>query len=432
MEDRMATKVLICLLACFAATTNLKVADVQPAEVLSLVIAGLGTVVFILKGFRMRLSRVSAILSKHYLLFSLVLIVLVLVNLRQTFFVPASATSIMKQPFWISLSRFAQLTLIYMSFIFLLERFRESPRLLSLAVRTYLLAGTVSAVYSLFSYAALRGAGIDLGGAYDTWGLFRTRGFFVEGGPFGLYVLSVMTLKVFEGKIMERKLRILDYLQFGVLFLAFILSVSKSAVLAMVILIGLHQVVSRFNLKSLLMAAGALLVMVPILYQPIVSNLALYRSDYTNFAQTVLERPDDPNLVMGRIAASIIVPQMVLQRPLLGVGLGNYSLTRNDPNYSQGIPTVDEWDLPGLGFLGYLAELGIPLSLYLLYLLCRPLIFGIRSRAETYVLTLLGFQLVANFMGVQLTFIYPWIITAIALGVISRSQLQNAPDSCGI
>jgi hypothetical protein len=414
----MVNKFAIALLVFWASTTDVKVADVQPVELVSLGILATGILIFILKGFRIKLGKISAVLAKNYIIFSLVMMTLVCINLQQTFFVPGTATSIIKQPFWISLSRFIQLTMIYTSFLYLLECFRTEPRLLRFAIRIYVVTGIISAVYGLVSYAILRISGLDLYGAYDTYGLFRTKGFFVEGGPFGLYMLSVMILKLFQGQIFNYKLRVTDYIHLVILFSAFVLSVSKSAILAMVMLVIFYQLVSRISIKAFILTVVVSLVMAPILYKPIVLGIEIYQNDYQNFAQAVIDRPDDQNLIMGRIAGSFIVPQMILQRPFLGVGLGNYSLTRNDPNYSRGIPAVEYWDLPGLGLLGYLAELGIPLTLYLIYLLCRPLIFGFTGKANAYVLTLLCFQLIDHLMGVQLTFIYPWIITAIALGII--------------
>jgi len=40
---------------------------------------------------------------------------------------------------------------------------------------------------------------------------------------------------------------------------------------------------------------------------------------------------------------------------LFGVGFGNYSLVRNNPNYRGVIPPTDEWDLTGLGGLATFA-----------------------------------------------------------------------------
>src|SRR5207248_6892536 len=91
-----------------------------------------------------------------------------------------------------------------------------------------------------------------------------------------------------------------------------------------------------------------------------------YTRLYSNFAEALVVRPEDPNLVMGRISGTLIVPRMIGVHPVLGIGLGNYSLMRNDPDYLQGLPSVEKWDLPGLGLVGSTAELGIPLTLFLL------------------------------------------------------------------
>jgi hypothetical protein len=140
-------------------------------------------------------------------------------------------------------------------------------------------------------------------------------------------------------------------------------------------------------------------------------------------------RPDDINLIMGRIAAALIIPRMIEAHPVLGIGIGNYSLMRNDPDYLDGLPAVQDWDLPGLGLISVAAELGIPLALLFIWLLSRPARMAWRARCPAIVLATAGFQPAAYALGVNLNFFYPWLISGFALAVVVLlTHRQQSPE----
>jgi len=116
----------------------------------------------------------------------------------------------------------------------------------------------------------------------------------------------------------------------------------------------------------------------------------------------------------GRVAGAILVPRMIEAHPITGIGLGNFSLLRNAPEYLQGLPTKDTWELPGIGLVAYVAELGIPLFVYLMVLLCMPA-WMCRFRASKFAFVLAAYQPLAHVFGVQLNFYYPWLCAAFAL-----------------
>ena len=105
---------------------------------------------------------------------------------------------------------------------------------------------------------------------------------------------------------------------------------------------------------------------------------------------------------------------MIEAHPITGIGLGNFSLLRNAPEYLQGLPTKDTWELPGIGLVAYVAELGIPLFVYLMVLLCMPA-WMCRFRASKFAFVLAAYQPLAHVFGVQLNFYYPWLCAAFAL-----------------
>jgi hypothetical protein len=129
---------------------------------------------------------------------------------------------------------------------------------------------------------------------------------------------------------------------------------------------------------------------------------------------------------MGRIVGAIIVPRMIAAHPLAGIGIGNYSLMRNDPEYLQGLPTVTDWDLPGLGLAGSSAELGIPLTVFLLAMLFKPLRQARRAASPVAVMLAASFQPIATLAGVNLNFFYPWLITALALSAVPTFANRSA------
>jgi O-antigen ligase len=169
--------------------------------------------------------------------------------------------------------------------------------------------------------------------------------------------------------------------------------------------------------RQMLALAGVLALLLTVFVARFQGGLSGYLYAYLNFDEAYYYRPDDPSLIMGRITAMLIVPRMVSAHPLLGIGVGNYSLMRNDPDYLQGLPPVDEWDLAGMGLLGSAAEFGIPLTLLLLALLIQPLVRARRRKAPLIVTLAAGFQPIAFLLGVNLNFFYPWLVAAFVLSL---------------
>jgi hypothetical protein len=149
--------------------------------------------------------------------------------------------------------------------------------------------------------------------------------------------------------------------------------------------------------------------------------IALAKNYQTLFKLIVIENTipiNSFNLSGGRASGLLLVPAMISVNPLFGVGLGNYSLVRNDPKYLQRLPSVDFWDLSGLGLLGYVAEMGIPLFLLFFYILFKPFIWIYRMGGRGILLILAATQLVLHLFGAQITFLYPWLVSAICMGYI--------------
>jgi hypothetical protein len=124
------------------------------------------------------------------------------------------------------------------------------------------------------------------------------------------------------------------------------------------------------------------------------------------------------NLVAGRVSALYIVPKMISAHPVTGIGLGNYPLMRNDPHYLGVLPAIPEVeDVGGIGIPGIAAEIGIPATLWLLILLFMP--YQVCRKSASILAVAAAFQPLAHTFAVQLTFFYPWFVSACALAALS-------------
>jgi hypothetical protein len=258
----------------------------------------------------------------------------------------------------------------------------------------------------------------------DVDGVARICGFFIEGGPFGVYIAGVMVVQFIRGYYLRYIGTRPFVLGMGFLGVAFVGAQSKASVLLLIFLL----VIYLLKIRRVGLVVLGLFAVVPL---AATSNLAAglngYYHDYTNFEQSARERPDDYGLLMGRLAASVLVPRMIKEYPAFGVGIGNYSLMRNDPTILKGLPRIDLWDLSGLGVLGYMAELGIPLTLFFVYLYARPLMAAWRRRP--WLVLLCAYPLLAALFGVQLYFAYPWVVAGIGLAAIEIDDRKKAKDA---
>jgi hypothetical protein len=138
----------------------------------------------------------------------------------------------------------------------------------------------------------------------------------------------------------------------------------------------------------------------------------------------------DGSFVYGRVAGAFIVPRIVREHPLVGVGWGNYGLVRNAPEYRGAAAFAHlSYDEPGLGLVGLTADLGIPLVLCLAGCLFLPFIYLRRIKAPVYLANLALLQPIVHLFGGQLNLTYPWIVTAFALGLgYSWTAVEKSSD----
>lgn len=228
----------------------------------------------------------------------------------------------------------------------------------------------------------------------------RLRAFYVEGGPYGLYI---STLFFIEYAHFKRYIYLMVFL--SVIFFAKSKSGYIFAIIGFLYLIfsntkQLKEFVDPQKATKFLFIISLSIPLIIILTYFIGIN---YVNSIKDMYQATKERPTDTSLVMGRVAGSYIGYNIITNNPILGVGSGNYSLVRNNTIYRGFIPSVNKWDLGGLGgIFNLLIENGIiGLSLFILT------IFNFFRLTKYNVKYFLLFILPFCF-GAQLYWVYPW------------------------
>jgi hypothetical protein len=411
--------------AGLAALTDVKLGPVQLAEALGL--AMLPFVAWDVAGWRAGAGRPGPGWKPRWFAAFLLAAALgaLIAGLRERFVIPADATSALKQPGWISAARLVQFGLAFCTAALLARACTRWRGVFENGLRAYAAAATASSAYGLASYAALRFAHVALGGAYDTGdGVVRLRSFFVEGGPFGLYALSglIVLFTLRRRRLIGARAAAAAA---ATIAAAFLLSQSKAATLAGVLDIALAAVLGSPGLlrrywKPLLAAALAAAASAAMTDLPTVFGVLLDRREQLEATPGLFG--DDPNILMGRIAGAIIVPAMIWQHPLLGVGIGNYSLLRDSPLYNPILPAANAWDLHGLGLYGFMAEVGFVGVVALAGLMLAPALAARRLGQAIDVAALALYPILALLFGVQPTFLYPWVLFAFAVASVQPSN----------
>jgi hypothetical protein len=337
-------------------------------------------------------------------------------------FYPPPDITFLKTPFILSVARVIEVALGIFYMLYLASILRREPDNRRFALRAYFWAGVASAVFSLVSYPLLLAANLEWGAYLPD---YRARGWFNEGGPYGLYLASVMIVGLLLYDLHGLK-KIQVWTSGVILLLALVGSQSKAAFMAACILFLLNFVLQGTFRQRVALTAIALLAVTLVWTRTRVVDSML---GYVNAYEVVQLYGSDVDESAyggfgGRVAGMVLVPRMISAHPITGIGLGNYPLLRNSPEYLQGLPTQDAWDLPGIGLISYIAELGIPLFAYLMFLLCLPA-WMTRNRSSVFAFILAAYQPIAHIFGVQLNFYYPWICSGFALSIPVADSLEQ-------
>ncbi len=322
--------------------------------------------------------------------------------------------SLLKKPYWITLGRYAEtvtcVILCNISYIFFqsikktgeydfyISRFIDINMIITIGfVFVYLLV-----VSNLISIDATRLV-------YD-WNI-RLRGYFAEGGPYGLMLSFFFILSgLLHNTTKKMSIRIFLFVVIS------IMAQSKAGILCCIVWIGIENF--EFFKNKLRVLMFPILIAAAIGFYFLFTNLSkMYIHEIDRIKIAVKERPSDPNLIMGRISGFFITPNLIKENPVFGIGTGNYPLIRNNKEYRGFFPLpqkkIRNLDAHGYGgMVDIMVDNGL-LGLLLFFLILGRIFMDIRREHKKKVY-LLGFIILFMF-GVQIYFMYPWVLLGILL-----------------
>lgn len=304
----------------------------------------------------------------------------------------------LKSKYYISIARFVELVLCCIVVSIVYGYYRKQIFSFGFIINSFLTKNALFCIVIAFFYLVdffVKTNFVSYGDSN------RLRGFYVEGGPFGLYLASLFFLSLFFSK--NKKI---SYL----FFLMFVFCQSKAGYVLLALSVFLFFVLKVKQLKSFVNPKNKIRLFCFVLSCLLIvfNVIFIFANNYINDASEVetivKQRPNDNNIVMGRIAGGFIGIEMIKANPLLGVGLGNYSLVRNNEYYRHFFPHVNDWDLTGLGGIyNLLVENGI-LGI-LLFVLWFIYFFKF-----DHVGILFSVVFIFPFLlGAQLYMVYPWV-----------------------
>ena len=395
-----------------ASTILLKIAQVQFLELLYVAQIALLAVAFSRNGFRTVVYGPLLWLGLLYGGFCVAAVALGVASLRFDFYLPAGLSAV-AHPVVVSLARTFELVLDAFGLLYLAGLFRRSDDKLRFTMKVYFWTGFASALYGVLSVPVLR---VGLG-EFGAIGLGRVRGFYNEGGPYGMYAVTLFYVGIaLYRRGWEPKGRV--WAAMGVIALALVLSVSKAAFAMLLVMVLLNALLAQGVGKRLtILGLGAMVVIGVFSNANIGRQLRMYQEQGERYEQLSQRHAKDVNFVQGRVAGVFIVPRMIVAHPWTGVGWGNYGIVRNDPQYRGASAWADLNDEPGLGLPSLAAELGLPLTGVLMLCMALPYFYARRAKAPDFVANLALVQPMVHTFGAQLNLTYPWIVTSFALGL---------------
>lgn len=345
-------------------------------------------------------SKINKIILSILVLFLFIVLITFMININTKFYIPTSGISILKEPFFITITRLVEIIScigVVLYIMYVNKKYMDKNIEFKKFLEIFFYINTFFSIFFILIYLLHSNGFVESSIVYGVDN--RLRGLFVEGGPFGLYYAFLFSLGYF---LRINKLILLIFL------IIIILAQSKAGMLFLLFIILLNFL--YLKIRSLYFKyIGTILVLS--IFSIGLANIAdNYVQELQNVELLLQTRSNDSNFVQGRISGIFIGKEMIQNNPLFGIGFGNYSLVRNDPIYRGQFPPVKDWDLTGLGIFTLIVESGIVgflLFSFIIFYLFR----NVSHMGKTFVLI---FYFIL-FFGVQIYFLYPWIALAIAL-----------------
>jgi hypothetical protein len=410
-------KAFLFLTAVLASTIDLKFGAIQYLEVIYFGLIFLLLILFVEAGYRGTMYRVILWMAILYLCFCLAALALGIASLRFNFYFPAYVPPL-KRPLIITIARIVELIASVTAMLYMGQIFGRDINKARFTMVVYFWTGVASGIYSVLCIPInMSGHGIPgpiLIGAYEA---NRLRGFYNEGGPYGLYVISLLIIGYAIdrlGWISRRRVR----LAMAFLCIIFVMCYSKAGFLAVITVFAFNGLFARSLTQRLIILGSGLAIFIGITQiVDLPAVLRGYEASAAQYERLSHYHKEDANFVYGRIAGAFIVPRMIAAHPLTGIGWGNYGLLRNAPEYRGGAVFTEGADDPGLGMFGLAAEIGLPLLGGLLVVLLLPYFYLRHLKAPIWLSNLALVQPIVHVYGAQLNLTYPWVVTAFALGL---------------
>lgn len=322
-----------------------------------------------------------------------------------------TSNSVLKRPYVITIARyveiFASISLGIITYKLFKRHSAESKTIINYLINLNLI---ITIVFVLIYFMVMLGV-VPIDKSIIVYSQDRLRGLYVEGGPYGLMLSFIYILTSFQDKTFKRTL-----IRIFLLITIYFFAESKAGTLCVIFWIFLQNI--KFLKDKLRHFVYPVAVVAIIAFGFIFAAVShQYIELYQTMRKNVELRPTDPNLVMGRAAGVYIAPRMVADRPVFGIGLGNYPLIRNNKEY-RGYLKVQSKDIRWLdangfgGIVDIIVDMGLFGLAFFLFINYKIAI-DVMSRNKG-VLLLIAFLSLFMF-GVQIYFLYPWILLGIVL-----------------
>lgn len=343
-----------------------------------------------------KLNRVENLILIFFFIFFLITIA------RNQFFTFPEFTyhNPLKDPYIITFSRFIEYaSCIGIAVLVRIEFSKYDISLHPRLVEIFIIFNVISICFMLIFYIlevfGLNFMNLSYGSNY------RFKGFFFEGGPWGLYNAFLIGVVYFCN--VSKK-----YLISALFFVVIILARSKAGFVAvsLLLLLALFQQY-RYKLSFVSFKwIFTLSILLPLFSIFFYYMSSIYLDYILNKEYLKLVISNDPThywVIGGRVPGFFIIKEMVSANPLFGIGMGNYQLLRNSTEFLNIFPVTFLWDYHGFGGL---VDLIVEFGIIGFFIFIGILLYAFRSKSIFYgLLFIIPFSL-----GLPLYFHYPWIL----------------------
>lgn len=354
-----------------------------------------------------------------FVVFTLLFLKTIFLNLFSDFEYYKSINNIpfIKLPYLVSISRYIQLLcgILFAHLVYIklknISNYRRKKifkKLIFLHVYLSILL-IVSHSLTYFKVIPLNSIGILYTEAHDKFGdTLRSRGFFIEGGPFGLMLSMVFSLTYYCEMKAKNLIRVIFIIT--IIFFAR----SKAGIMCIVFwFIYTNWYVIKAKIKSLsyFLIIPLLVIFISVFY--LVSKVYIDR--VIELENLVKEKPRNGILLTGRTSGSFIGANIILDKPFLGIGIGNYPYNRNKEEYRKFVPEFPkDYVSPRIGMGGvfmFIIENGI-IGLFFYFSILFIIYKKYQKTKEQRLLILF---IVLFVFGVEMTFMYPYFLLGVLL-----------------